>query len=174
MRINLSEYDLEKLPPDQLVELHRLVNEQKLKDKMDSIKYIDVDTATNYAVLKENYDAIKFRGEKLISGYKGVIMEGGARSRKTYSFIDLLVYVCLYCVDNKTIIIIRDTYNSFHTTLFTDMQTSLTEFGLHNPFLSSTQVTQMKIRNNRIHFKGADNPNNAHGAPSWLLYLMRC
>lgn len=171
MKINLSDYDLEKLPPHKLAELHRLVKEQKLVDKHNSVRYIDVDTATNYATLKNNYDEIEYRGDKLIKGFKGVIMEGGARSRKTYSFIDLLVYVCLYCVDNKTIIIIRDTYNSFHTTLFTDLEQSLDEFGLHNPFKSSSQVTQMKIRNNRIHFKGADNPNNAHGAPSYMLYF---
>src|SRR5262245_48953974 len=128
MRVNLDDYDLESLPEDQLIQLHKLVNEQAIADKMNTIKYIDVDTSLNYAKLKHNYDSIAYRGEKLIRGYKGVIMEGGARSRKTYSFIDLLIYVCLYCVDNKTIIILRDTYNSFHTTLFTDMETALDEF----------------------------------------------
>lgn len=170
-RINLDEYDLENLPDEQLSELYKLVEEQRLADKMNSIKFIDVDTPTNYAALKNNYDSIKYDGERLVSGFKGVILEGGARSRKTYSVIDLIVYMCLYHVDNKTIIILRDTYNSFHTTLFTDFETALDEFGLHNPFKTNSQVSQMKIRNNRIHFKGADNPNNAHGAPSYFLYF---
>lgn len=171
MRIDLSEYDLELLSSAELTLLNGLLAEQKLSDKNNSILKIDIDTPLNYAVLKSNFDSIKYDGEKLVSGCKGVVLEGGARSRKTYSFIDLLVYVCKYCVDNKTIIILRDTYNSFHTTLFTDLEVSLDEFGLHNPFKSSTQVSQMKIRNNRIHFKGADNVNNAHGAPSYLLYF---
>ena len=171
MNIDLEQYDLSKLSTDDLLLLNTLLSEQKLKDKHNSIRFLDVDTPTNYMVLKSNYDELRYDGEKITSGCKGVIMEGGARSRKTYSFIDFLVYICLYCVDNKTIIIVRDTYNSFHTTLFTDMEVSLDEFGLHNPFKTSTQVSQMKIRNNRIHFKGADNVNNAHGAPSYLLYF---
>lgn len=171
MRIDLNDYDLHKLSSSELSLLNELLAEQTLADKNKSITEIDIDTPLNYAVLKSNYDSIKYDDEKLVSGCKGVILEGGARSRKTYSFIDLLVYVCKYCVDNKTIIILRDTYNSFHTTLFTDLEVSLDEFGLHNPFKSSTQVSQMKIRNNRIHFKGADNVNNAHGAPSYLLYF---
>lgn len=171
MKVNLSDYNLEKLNDEELAQLQALLQEQAIADKMSTVKTIDVDTALNYIMLKENYDSIQYSGEKLIAGHKGVILEGGARSRKTYSFIDLLIYVCMHCVDNKTIIILRDTYNSFHTTLFTDMETSLDEFGLDNPFKRSTQVTQMKIRNNRIHFKGADNPNNAHGAPSYMLYF---
>jgi len=171
IKFDLSEYDLDKLSEDELSQLLELMNKQELAIKHNNLKFIDIDTPLNYIVLKENYDSIKFQGDKLIRGSKGVILEGGARSRKTYSVIDLIVYVCLYCTDNKTIIILRDTYNSFHTTLFTDLEVSLDEFGLHNPFKSSTQVSQMKIRNNRIHFKGADNPNNAHGAPSYMLYF---
>lgn len=171
MKINLEEYDLSKLNSEELILLNTLLSEQALIDKHNTIKYIDVNTPTNYIALKTNYDAIKYDGEKLVSGCKGVILEGGARSRKTYSFIDLLVYVCQYCVNNKTIIIIRDTYNSFHTTLFTDLEVALDEFGLHNPFKTNSQVSQLKIRENRIHFKGADNVNNAHGAPSYLLYF---
>ena len=170
-RIDITEYDLSKLSDAELELLHSLIAEQKLADKHNTIKTLDIDTPVNYIKLKDNYDSIKYVGDRLIRGHKGVILEGGARSRKTYSFIDLLIYVCLYCVDNKTIIILRDTYNSFHTTLFTDMEISLEEFGLHNPFKTNSQVSQMKIRNNRIHFKGADNANNAHGAPSYMLYF---
>lgn len=171
MRLELSEEELAALPTEKLLELAQLMSQEKMANKYLTITDIDVDTPLNYMKLKHNFETIRFEGDKLVAGFKGVIMEGGARSRKTYSFIDLLVYVCKYKVDNRTIIILRDTYNSFHTTLFTDMESALTEFGLHNPFKSSTQVTQMKIRNNRIHFKGADNPNNAHGAPSFMLYF---
>ena len=171
MKVDISQYDLDKLSSSELTLLTQLLDEQKLKEKHDSIRFIDIDTPTNYIELKQNYDSIRFIGDRLVSGHKGVVMEDGARSRKTYSFIDLLVYVCQYCVDNKTIIILRDTYNSFHTTLFTDLESALDDFGLNNPFKSSSQVSQLKIRNNRIHFKGADNANNAHGAPSYMLYF---
>lgn len=170
-KIDLSQYDLEKLSGAQLIELSQLIEEERIAEKRNTIKHLDLDTPLNYIKLRTNFDTIKYSGDKMVAGYKGVIMEGGARSRKTYSFIDLLIYVCLYEVDNKTIIILRDTYNSFHTTLFTDLASSLDEFGLHNPFKTNSQVSQMKIRNNKIHFKGADNPNNAHGAPSFMLYF---
>lgn len=169
--MNLTDYDFSKLTDQELQLLLKLLKDNEIDLKRKSLKTIDDQTALNYKFLKENYDAIKYEGDKLVNGKKGIILEGGARSRKTYSFIDLLIYVCLYCVNNKTIIILRDTYNSFHTTLFTDLETSLDEFGLDNPFKRSTQVTQMKIRNNRIHFKGADNENNTKGAPSYLLYF---
>lgn len=169
--MDIQDYDLSKLTSSELTLLNELLSQQTLANKHNTIKYIDVDTPTNYIALKTNYDSIEYSGDSIIKGCKGVVLEGGARSRKTYSFIDLLIYICLYCVDNKTIIILRDTYNSFHTTLFTDMEVALNEFGLHNPFKTSTQVSQMKIRENRIHFKGADNVNNAHGAPSYLLYF---
>lgn len=151
--------------------LEQLLQEEAVEEKHQSLLSINENTPLNYKVLKENFDSIEYGTDKILKGHKGVILEGGARSRKTYSFIDLLVYACKYKVNNKTIIIIRDTYNSFHTTLFTDLETALDEYGLDNPFKRSQQVTQMKIRGNRIHFKGADNPNNSHGAPSYLLYF---
>lgn len=169
--IDLSEYDLTKLTDEELILINSLLDEAKIDAKLEGLKNITPETPKNYAYLVNNYNEIKYEGDKLISGKKGIILEGGARSRKTYSFIDFLVYLCLYKVNNKTIIILRDTYNSFHTTLFTDLETALDEFRLKNPFKTSQQVTQLKIRNNRIHFKGADNPNNAAGAPSFLLYF---
>ena len=169
--LDLTQYDLSKLTDEELSLLNSLLDEKKIDDRRAELLNITEETPRNYSYLVENYHAIQYDGDKLISGKKGIILEGGARSRKTYSFLDFLVYICLHCVDNKTIIIIRDTYNSFHTTLFTDFETCLDEFGLQNPFKSSQKVTQIKIRNNRIHFKGADNPNNAHGAPSYLLYF---
>jgi len=156
---------------EEILLLERLLKEDEIDKRNKQLINIDENTPLNYKVLKENFDTITYDYDKLVKGYKGVILEGGARSRKTYSFIDLLVYVCKYKIDGKTIIILRETYNSFHTTLFTDIETALDEFGLDNPFKRSQQVTQLKIRNNRIHFKGADNPNNAHGAPSYLLYF---
>lgn len=169
--INLDDYDLSQLTDDELRLVSKLLEDSKIDDKRSGLLNITHETPKNYSYLVENFKAIKYEGDKLVSGKKGVILEGGARSRKTYSFIDFLVWICLYHTNNKTVIILRDTYNSFHTTLFTDLETSLDEFGLQNPFKTSQQVTQLKIRNNRIHFKGADNPNNAAGAPSFLLYF---
>lgn len=156
---------------EEILLLERLLKEDEIDKRRKRLLTIDENTPLNYKVLKENFDSITYDFDKIVYGYKGVILEGGARSRKTYSFIDLLVYACNYVVNGKTIIILRDTYNSFHTTLFTDFETALDEFGLDNPFKRSQQVTQLKIRNNRIHFKGADNENNAKGAPSFLLYF---
>lgn len=151
--------------------LEKLLNQRTIARRKKSILTIDENTPKNFAYLRECFERQRYDGDVLVDGKKGVILEGGARSRKTYSFIDFMVWLCLYHVNNRTVIILRDTYNSFHTTLFTDLETSLDEFGLHNPFKNSQQVTQMKIRNNRIHFKGADNANNAAGAPSYLLYF---
>ena len=53
--------------------------------------------------------------------YNGIILEGGSRSRKTWSTIEFLIY---YCERNKgkTINILKETFNSFKTTLYNDFR----------------------------------------------------
>ena len=148
----------------EILELERLLKE-------DSLLIINEKTPKNYRYLRECFEAQQYNVDVLVNGKKGVILEGGARSRKTFSFIDFLIWYCLYHANGKTIIIIRETYNSFKTTLFTDLEKALDEYGLDNPFQRSKDVESFRIRKNKIHFKGADNPNTAHGAPSDLLYF---
>lgn len=157
---------------EELIELEELLKQQAIDKKNQSLLSLDPSTTPkNYLYLRESFEQQKYEGDKLVSGKKGVILEGGARSRKTFSFIDFLIWYCLYYADNRTIIIIRETYNSFKTTLFTDLEKALDEFGLDNPFKRAKDVESFRIRNNKIHFKGADNPTAAHGAPSDLLYF---
>lgn len=159
------------LSDKEIIELERLLKEQSISDRHKSLTNINEKTPLNYKFIYESFISQKYQGDKLISGYKGVILEGGARSRKTYSVVDFIVWYCTKFANNKTIIIIRETYNSFKTTLFTDFEKSLSEFGLDNPFERSKDVESIRIRKNKIHFKGADNPNAVHGAPSDILYF---
>jgi hypothetical protein len=160
------------LSDTELIQLEELIKQRAIDQKRQSLLLLEEGkTAKNYMFLRECFERQRYEGDKLVEGKKGVVLEGGARSRKTFSWIDFLIWYCLYYANNKTIIIIRETYNSFKTTLFTDMEKALDEFGLDNPFKRAKDVESFRIRKNKIHFKGADNPTAAHGAPSDLLYF---
>jgi hypothetical protein len=132
----------------------------------------------DYMVLKSNFDELNTMVKRWFLGAGVAIMEGGARSRKTYySFIDFLVYVCLYCVDNKTIISVKKeipiTHSILHFYRFGEL--SLDEFGLHNPFKTSYTGLPVEARNNPYSSRVQIMFVIAHGAPSHICcILMKC
>ena len=91
------------------------------------------------------------------------LLEGGSRSRKTFGGIDFLIHYCTMN-DRKVINIIRETYNSFKTTLYLDFSRRLPEFGIESPFGSVKEIPQFHLYGNQINFLGADNPNKFLGA----------
>ncbi len=99
-------------------------------------------------------------------GKKGVILEGSSRSGKTFASIDFIIYLCGKYTKPLTFNIIKETYNSFKTTLYDDFNRRLTDFGLDNPFERSKEVSTFKIFNHKINFLGADVPSKFHGASS--------
>ena len=92
---------------EKILKLKKLLALKSIEDKKKSLLFIDEKTSKNYAFLKKCYDEQTYVNEELIKGFKGCILEGGARSAKTYSAIFFIIYICLYKETNCTINIIR-------------------------------------------------------------------
>lgn len=97
------------------------------------------------------------------SGKRGSVLEGGSRSRKTWSSLDFIVYLCTRKVTNKVINIIRETYSSFKTTLHNDFNKRLPDFGIVSPFEDVQEVKSFKLFSNRINLIGADKVSSFEG-----------
>lgn len=96
-------------------------------------------------------------------GCTGVVLEGSSRSGKTISCIDFLIWICSTHT-GLTIHIIKETYNSFKTTLYDDFNRRLPAFGLASPFANKQEVDSFKLFGNTIRLLGADKPSKFHGA----------
>lgn len=101
-----------------------------------------------------------------LQGYAGAIMEGSSRSGKTWSCIDFIVMLCASQPPGQgvTINIIRETYNSFKTTLYDDFNRRFPAFGLPGPAVAVKDVATFWLFGSRINFLGADNPAKFEGA----------
>ncbi|WP_448607169.1 terminase [Paenimyroides ceti] len=152
------------LTDEEIIELEVLLN-------IESLDVVTEETTKNYMFLKENFLNQKYINEKIVSGAKGVVLEGGARSSKTWSVIHFIIYICLYKETNAVINIVRETYNEFKTTLYLDFKRILPTFGLDNPFERAKEVQSFYIGKNQINFIGADKGNKVHGLVSDYLYF---
>lgn len=137
-------------------ELETLLKERDIDMARNQLKVIDEDTNPNYkllqeAILQQEYNE---KGE-LISGFRGAGLEGSSRSGKTWSGVDIIVWLCLFVETNGcTINIYRETYNEFKTTLYDDFKRRLDDFGLPNKFHDAEEVKSFKIGKSKIYFIG--------------------
>lgn len=107
---------------------------------------------------------LRFLHSSLKSGKKGVLLEGSSRSGKTFSSLQFIIYLCARKETSATINIIKETYNSFKTTLYDDFNRILLDFGLVSPFAEKQEVKSFRLFGNKINFLGADAPSKFHGA----------
>ena len=94
----------------------------------------------------------------------GSVLEGSSRSGKTWSSIDFIIYLCCKVETSCTINIIKETFNSFKTTLHDDFNRRLPMFGIYSPFSDRQEVQSFKIFGNKINLIGADKPSKFEGA----------
>lgn len=142
------------LTDSEILELEKLLQEKKIDDLKRGLTSFDEDTNPNYRFL---YDAIttqKYSEGKLIEGYRGCVLEGSSRSRKTWGGIDIIIWICTQVEKSCTINIYRETYNEFKTTLYDDFKRRLDDFNLDNPFHTAKDVKSFKIGKNTIYFLG--------------------
>ncbi len=149
----------------EILELEQLLKEQELDLLKEGLYSFDEKTNPNYISL---YKAIKEqeynkKGE-LINGYSGFVLEGSSRSGKTWSSVDIILWLCLYVETNCTINIYRETYTEFKETLYEDFKRRLEDFELDNPFKRAKEIKSFKIRDNKIAFLGCDKLGKSHGA----------
>ncbi len=102
---------------------------------------------------------------------RGVILEGSSRSGKTISSVDFCIYIGARIGQNFTINILKETYNSFKTTLYDDFHKRLTSFGLPSPFEKSKEVSVFNILGNKVNLIGCDKESKFQGASSDFLYM---
>jgi len=104
------------------------------------------------------------------TGMRGVVMEGSSRSGKTIASVDFQIMLASQSKSNLVINNIRETYNSFKTTLFDDYHKRLTDFGLGSPF-QAKDVTTFKLLGHKVNFIGADKIGKVHGMGSDYFYI---
>jgi len=107
----------------------------------------------------------------LVKSYKdpsitGAVLEGSSRSTKTWSGIDFINLIATrYEPKGCTIHILRETYNSFKTTLFDDFKRRFRDLGIVTPFeYDIKNITEFNIFKTKVHLIGADTPSKAMGS----------
>jgi len=92
----------------------------------------------------------------------GICLEGSSGSGKTWAAIKFLLWFGTYHSGN-TINIIRETYNSFKTTLYDDFGRILQALPVDNPFITHKDISTYRYLENKINFLGADDPAKFEG-----------
>lgn len=143
----------------EILELENLLNERDIDISRERLTKIDEETNPNYEILfnaiqDQKYEVVDGKLE-LVSGYRGAGLEGSSRSGKTWSGIDIIIWLCLFYEPNGcTINIYRETYNEFKTTLYDDFKRRLDDYGLPNKFKENDEIKSFKIGKSKIYFIG--------------------
>lgn len=95
---------------------------------------------------------------------RGVSLEGSSRSGKTWSSIFFLHLLASRYEEKATVHILKETYNSFKTTLYDDFNRIMPMFGLQSPFEFTKEVASFKLLGLKIHLLGADKESTALGS----------
>lgn len=93
----------------------------------------------------------------------GCLLEGSARSMKTWSSVDFVVMLTSKIENKCELNIIKETYNSFKTTLYKDFNRRLPYYDIVSPFENRQEVQQFKLFNSQISLLGADSDTKLHG-----------
>lgn len=144
------------LTDTEMLELENLLKEKEIDISRKKLSKIDEDTNPNYKLLFNAIQDQKYDKEgNLISGFRGAGLEGSSRSGKTWSGVDVIIWLCLYYEPKGcTINIYRETYNEFKTTLYDDFKRRLDDYSLPNPFRNAQEIKSFKINQSRIYFLG--------------------
>ena len=112
-----------------------------------------------------------YEGEELISGKRGIVLEGSSRSSKSIASVDFIIFLCNRIETSCTINILKETFAEFKTTLYDDFNKRLNDYGLPNPFAYKQEVKSFKICGNKVNFVGADKVSKTHGASCDYLWV---
>ncbi len=141
----------------EIIELEYLTEIQGHYDLLEQLDKAN----PNYRFLQDAVNAQKWEfNEKgkpvLVEGYAGCILEGSSRSGKTWSGIDLIIWLCAIKHEDEgcTINIYRETYNEFKDTLYDDFKRRLDDYGLPNKFKYAQEIKSFKIGNSKVSFLG--------------------
>jgi len=128
----------------------------------------------------KNMVKVKFQATEvfndLLSAYneniRGICLEGGSRSSKTFSIIQFII---LYCQINqgKNITIARAKFTWLQASVIQDFFSILKGYGLYNEKLHSRDKSNYSyvLNNNRIYFVGLDDAQRLHGLKHDLFWV---
>ena len=143
------------------VELLKLLEKKKVLNFYRALDHFNKDTSPNYrllhnSILEQQWGSNSKGKPILLKGYTGVVLEGSSRSTKTWSGVDLIIWLATirHKVDGCSINIYRQTYNEFKTTLYEDFRRRLDDYGLPNPFHRAKEVQSFRIGKTNVHFLG--------------------
>lgn len=100
------------------------------------------------------------------SGKRGAALEGSSRSGKTWAGVDFIDLLATIPNSRYTFNIVKETYNSFKTTLYEDFNRRLPDFGIRSPFESSKEVSSFFLFGSKVNLIGADKASTKHGIGS--------
>lgn len=150
------------LTDSEILELEQLYKDRDVSKRLSILKNPTKENSSpNYLALHSAITNQKWgRNDKgdlvLESGYAGYVLEGSSRSTKTWSGVDIIIWLCTEKHKDKgcKINIYRETYNEFKDTLYDDFRTRLDDFELDNKFKRADEIKTFKIGNSRIAFLG--------------------
>jgi phage terminase large subunit len=104
---------------------------------------------------------------------KIVVNQGGTRSGKTYSILQVLL---VYALQNtgKIIDIVRKTKAEIRDTVLTDFIEILTNAGIYSGKIHNKTHDEFRINGNLIRFIGLDKAQKKRGAKRNILYVNEC
>ncbi len=101
----------------------------------------------------------------------GVVLEGSSRAFKTISSIDFIIYLCSKVEIGSVINIMKETYTSFKTTIYNDIDWRFPQYGLRSPFLGKQEVKSFMLFGNKITLIGSDSESAQLGVGCDYLYI---
>lgn len=101
----------------------------------------------------------------------GLVLEGSSRARKTISSIDFIIYLCSKVETGSVINIMRETYTSFKTTIYNDVDWRFPQYGIKSPFKGKKEVKSFMLFGNKITLMGADSESAQLGVGCDYLYI---
>ncbi len=107
--------------------------------------------------------------------YAIIINQGGTRSGKTYSILQVIIYYCLLNPNGKKIIdIVRKTKAELHATVLRDFIDIMEELGLYDEKHHNKTRQEYTLNGNTIRFLGLDKAQKKRGAKRHILYVNEC
>jgi len=101
----------------------------------------------------------------------GVVLEGSSRAFKTISSLDFIIYICSKVETNSVINIMKETYTSFKTTIYNDVDWRFPQFNLRSPFQGKQEVKSFMLFGNKITLIGSDSESAQLGVGCDYLYI---
>lgn len=153
----------------EILELESLLQDRERDNLFKGLTNLSDKTNPNYRFLNESIlNQVWGLDEKkrpvLISGNSGCVLEGSSRSGKTWSGVDIIIWLCTKHHPGCKINIYREFFAEFADSLYDDFKRRLDDFGLPNKFHNAEIVKSFKINGSKISFIGCDKAGGKHGA----------